>query len=178
MLSTDPIILETERLRLVQCTVRQLEVGEADRRTRCLHRRFWPPGNGRIPWVSRSPRILLAKLTEPSADADWWAPFLFIRREDRTTIGIGGFKGPPDSANVVEFGYGIAPSCRGHGLATEAAAALIQHLFGTGRVTVACAHTLPEPSASTRVLEKCGFRHVEDVVDPEDGPVWRWERSK
>jgi hypothetical protein len=25
MLSTDPVILETERLRLVQCTVRQLE---------------------------------------------------------------------------------------------------------------------------------------------------------
>jgi len=28
------------------------------------------------------------------------------------------------------------------------------------------------------VLTKCGFRHVADLVDPEDGPVWRWERRR
>src|SRR6266702_2366495 len=39
------------------------------------------------------------------------------------------------------------------------------------------AHTLPEENASTRVLLKCGFRHLGTVVDPEDGPVWRWERG-
>jgi len=33
-------------------------------------------------------------------------------------------------------------------------------------------------NASTRVLVKCGFRHVGGVVDPEDAPVWRWERSR
>ena len=38
------------------------------------------------------------------------------------------------------------------------------------------AHTLPERNASTRVLEKNGFRLVGPVVDPEDGPVFRWER--
>ena len=36
---------------------------------------------------------------------------------------------------------------------------------------------LPEATASTRVLRKCGFVHIGEVVDPEDGPVWRWERS-
>jgi [ribosomal protein S5]-alanine N-acetyltransferase len=170
MLSNDQVILETNRLRLVQCTVRQLEklIEGPNAFTAAFGHRVVDDYRG----------FSLAKLTEPSADADWWAPFLFIRREEGGMIGMGRFKGPPDSAGVVEFGYGIAPSCRGQGLATEAAAVLVQHLFGTGRLTVACAHTLPAPSASTRVLEKCGFRHVEDVVDPEDGPVWRWERSK
>jgi|SRR6267378_2525891 len=39
------------------------------------------------------------------------------------------------------------------------------------------AHTLPLSNPSTRVLQKCGFRHIGAVVDPEDGPVWRWERG-
>jgi len=38
------------------------------------------------------------------------------------------------------------------------------------------AHTLPEPNASTRVLQKCGFEQVGEVTDAEDGLVWRWER--
>ena len=37
------------------------------------------------------------------------------------------------------------------------------------------AHTLPEPTASTRVLAKCGFHFVGDIVDPDYGPIWRWE---
>ena len=39
------------------------------------------------------------------------------------------------------------------------------------------AHTLPERSASCRVLEKAGFEYIGSVIDPDDGPVWRWERS-
>jgi RimJ/RimL family protein N-acetyltransferase len=36
------------------------------------------------------------------------------------------------------------------------------------------AHTLPEPNASTRVLEKVGMSFVGEVFDPEDGRVWQW----
>jgi RimJ/RimL family protein N-acetyltransferase len=42
-------------------------------------------------------------------------------------------------------------------------------------VRTVIAHTLPEENASARVLRKSGFEWVGDVVDPEDGPVWRWE---
>ena len=42
-------------------------------------------------------------------------------------------------------------------------------------VTWIIAHTLPEKSASTRVLEKNGRRFTGEVLDPEDGRVWRWE---
>ena len=52
--------------------------------------------------------------------------------------------------------------------------------FGSRRsLRVKCirAHTRPEANASTRVLAKCGFVLIGPVVDPEDGPVWRWERN-
>jgi RimJ/RimL family protein N-acetyltransferase len=29
-----------------------------------------------------------------------------------------------------------------------------------------------------RVLAKCGFQHIGEVIDPEDGLVWRWEKHK
>ncbi len=45
-------------------------------------------------------------------------------------------------------------------------------------VQEAIAHTLPERNASTRVLEKIGMRRIGDVIDPEDGPVWRWARTR
>jgi len=38
------------------------------------------------------------------------------------------------------------------------------------------AHTLAENNASTRVLTRAGFVKIDEVVDPDDGPVWRWER--
>ncbi|MGH7548257.1 MAG: GNAT family N-acetyltransferase [Gemmatimonadales bacterium] len=92
-------------------------------------------------------------------------------------IGSAGFKGPPDSSGTVEIAYGIVPSSEGHGYATEAAAALVDFAFATGQVRLVRAHTLPAPNPSTRVLVKCGFRCTGTVVDPDDGPVWRWERG-
>jgi RimJ/RimL family protein N-acetyltransferase len=46
------------------------------------------------------------------------------------------------------------------------------------RVSLVCAHTLPEANASTRVLTRCGFRRIGEVIDPEDGLVWRWEKER
>ena len=92
-------------------------------------------------------------------------------------IGTAGFKGPPDRTGVVEIAYGIVPSFEGQGYATEAAAALVGFAFASDDVRLVCAHTLPASNASTRVLLKCGFRHTGTVFDPDDGPVWRWERG-
>jgi len=93
-------------------------------------------------------------------------------------IGLADFKGPPDADGVVEIAYGIVPAYRGQGLATEAAQALVKYAFASGRVPVVRAHTLPERNASTRVLARCGFKRVGEVVDPEDGLVWRWEKEE
>jgi len=69
------------------------------------------------------------------------------------------------------------PKFEGQGYATEAAAALVRFAFASGQVRLVRAHTLPVANASTRVLLKCGFHCLGTVVDPDDGPVWRWERG-
>ena len=93
-------------------------------------------------------------------------------------MGMGGFPGPPDSEGVAEIAYGIAPLYQGKGYATELANALIDFASSDDRVQRIRAHTLRGVNASTRVLEKCGFKKVTETIDPENGlPVWRWERA-
>lgn len=120
----------------------------------------------------------LARLQDSTGPDPWRHGFFVVDRERGAVIGSAGFKGPPDAAGMVEIAYGIVPSRQGRGYATEAAAALVQFAFANANVRRVRAHTLPTANASTRVLEKCGFRHTGGVVDPEDGPVWRWERDR
>ncbi|HEY8503741.1 MAG TPA: GNAT family N-acetyltransferase [Gemmataceae bacterium] len=120
----------------------------------------------------------LARLRTATAADPWEHGFAVVHRESDTAIGTAGFKGPPDAAGMVEIGYGIAPGHQGRGYATEAAAALVSFAFGDDRVRLVRAHTLPENNASARVLAKCGFARVGEVVEPEDGLVWRWERGR
>jgi ribosomal-protein-alanine N-acetyltransferase len=109
---------------------------------------------------------------------DVWAfGFAILLRDEQLVIGACGFKGPPDAYGMAEIAYGIAPGYQNRGYATEAAAALVAFATESGRVRTARAHTLPEPNASTRVLTKCGFTFAGEVVDPDDGRVWRWARN-
>ena len=119
----------------------------------------------------------LASLRTLQHPDPWTLGFAVVHREERQVIGSAGFKGAPDADGVVEIAYGIVPTFEGHGYATEAALALVAHAFGSGLVQRVLAHTLPTKNASTRVLTKCGFQRIGDVVDPDDGPVWRWERG-
>jgi [ribosomal protein S5]-alanine N-acetyltransferase len=98
--------------------------------------------------------------------------------ESRTPIGGVSFKGAPGSDGVVEIAYGIDEVFQRGGYATEAAAALVTFAFADPRVRFVCAHTYPGAVASSRVLQKCGYNRVGDVVDPEDGLVWRFEKAR
>ncbi len=42
--------------------------------------------------------------------------------------------------------------------------------------TTVIAHTLAEPNPSTSVLTRLGFTRTDTIEDPDEGPVWRWER--
>jgi RimJ/RimL family protein N-acetyltransferase len=118
-------------------------------------------------WVAR-----LRAAPEPDP---WTHGFSILHRASGETVGSCGYKGLPDSNGVVEIAYGVDAAYQGHGYATEAARALVAHAFEQDGVRLVIAHTLPEPNASGRVLTKCGFKWRGGVVDPEDGPVWRWE---
>ena len=117
-------------------------------------------------------RLEAAKQSNP-----WLFGFGVIHKIDNILIGMGGFPGPPDPEGVAEIAYGIAPSYQGKGYATEVANMLIDFASREESVRLLCAHTLAETNASTRVLQKCGFKKVSETVDPENNlPVWRWER--
>jgi len=117
-----------------------------------------------------SPQWLAALRQAPLSAPDPWRLGFFV-------VHRAGYKGPPDGAGMVEIAYGIAPSYEGQGYATEAADALVAFALDHGARLVR-AHTLPVANASGRILVKCGFHQIGPVVDPEDGTVWRWERTR
>ncbi|MBD1848442.1 GNAT family N-acetyltransferase [Leptolyngbya sp. FACHB-711] len=119
----------------------------------------------------------LAQLRAASSANPWTHGFAIVLKTSGAVIGSCGYKGPPNSDRVVEIAYGVDADHQGRGYATEAAAALTRYALESSRVRLVCAHTRPEENASTRVLTKCGFRWAGEVNDPEDGLVWRWERT-
>lgn len=121
-------------------------------------------------WLAR-----VRGLTKPDP---WLLGFAVVDRASGAVVGTCGFKGPPDADGAVEVAYGTSPEHRGCGYATEAAVALADFALADGRVRVVRAHTKPDNGASQRVLTKCGFRCVGEVMDPEDGLVSRWERAR
>ena len=119
----------------------------------------------------------LARLGALTSADPWTLGFSLVLRDSETVVGSAGFKGPPEADGMVEISYGVHPDHQGKGYATEAAQALTTYAFSSGKVRLVRAHTRPEPNASTRVLAKCGFRRVGEVIDPEDGLVWRFEKT-
>lgn len=155
--------IETARLRLVPNTrdeaLEQIEKMDPDARKEVS------PA-----WLER---VAATTTVDP-----WVLGFTLIDRSTDGVIGSCGFKGPPDEDGVVEIAYGVAPGQQNRGFATEAAAALVAFAFSSVEVRIVRAHTLEGESASTRVLAKCGFQPAGQVVDVEDGLVWRWETGQ
>ncbi len=118
----------------------------------------------------------LALVDSATSANPWIHGFALVQQADNAVVGNCGFKGPPTPDGVVEIAYGVAPDYQGNGYATEAAQALVSYAFSNSKVRVVRAHTLPEANASTGVLTKCGFKQVGEVMDPDDGLVWRWEK--
>jgi RimJ/RimL family protein N-acetyltransferase len=119
----------------------------------------------------------IARVQATEAGDTWTLSFSIVERASGSVVGGCGFKGPPDAEGVVEVAYGIDPAHRGRGFATEAARALVEFAFASTRVRRVRAHTQPGNSASARVLTKCGFLPLGEVMDSEDGLVCRWERG-
>lgn len=100
-----------------------------------------------------------------------WIGYLAVA--DSTPVGACGFKSPPVDGRV-EIAYFTFPAFEGRGLATAMASGLARIARERDPELVVAAQTLPRPGASTRVLEKLGFRLVGSIDHPEDGEVWEW----
>lgn len=152
--------LHTERLRLVPSTPEEVraQIARMDARDKAELSPEW-----------------LTRLNAATTIDPWVLGFSVVLTTTGDVIGTCGFKGPPDSEGMVEIAYGIAPAYRNRGYATEAAAELVRFALGAAQVHVVRAHTIEEANASARVLEKCNFSSCGQVVEPDDGLVWRWE---
>ncbi|MFE1317541.1 GNAT family N-acetyltransferase [Kitasatospora phosalacinea] len=78
-----------------------------------------------------------------------------------------------EEADGLELGYRLLPAARGRGYATEAVSALVGAAFGELRAERVVATTMTVNTASRRVLERVGLRHVRtfhfDWPDPLPG---------
>ncbi|MCY7378241.1 MAG: GNAT family N-acetyltransferase [Gemmatimonadaceae bacterium] len=172
-------MLQTTRLRLVPFTPQQfVTLIEAPERFAALAgvpaapglREFFTSGEIQEAWLTN---LRTLERADP-----WTLGFAVIHREVQSVIGSAGFKGPPDESGMVEVAYGIVPAFENRGHATEATQALVAFAFGHESVSLVRAHTLPTNNASTHVLTKCGFQRAGEFDDPDDGLVWRWERTE
>jgi RimJ/RimL family protein N-acetyltransferase len=120
----------------------------------------------------------LAAVRALDAPDPWRCGFTLFDRVSGTPVGGCAFKAPPDADGLVEIAYGVDEPHRGRGLATEAAAALVRFALEQPGVRGVRAHTRADNPASMRILEKCGLAPLGEVVDPEDGPVLRWELQR
>jgi RimJ/RimL family protein N-acetyltransferase len=100
----------------------------------------------------------------------------YIAWEPETPVGTCAFKHAPNQAGEVEIAYMTFPLFEGRGHATAMAAQLVEMARAAG-ADAAIAHTLREENASNRALRRNGFAFGGEVIDPEDGPVWRWEKK-
>jgi RimJ/RimL family protein N-acetyltransferase len=152
-------VIETDRLKLVPKTI-------DDVRTQIVRMTTEERAQLSGDWLSQ--------LDSATVDV-WTLGFGIVERATGLVVGSCGFKGPPGRDGIVEIAYGVDPLYRGMGIATETAAALVTWAWADARVRKVRAHTYAPLNASTRVLTKCGFHSVGEVMDPEDGLVTRWE---
>lgn len=158
---TPGLVIRTPRLDLVAMTGPEImAIREHDRSGR-----MWAPD------YPAEGDVLIAELAvQALAAAAWpapvgwaadgtpgpWAPLQMRWRFDGRAIGSAGFKHPPDARGTAEIGYGVVPSMRGQGVATEA----VQGVIACAQRHQLCALTAEthvSNLASQQVLRNCGF---------------------
>lgn len=169
------VIIETPRLQLLCCNKEIIEAvltGD-DAIAALLHISI--PGK----WTEFGEpafRWTLDKLNTGWASKEWLA-YLPVLKESNALAGSCGYKGNPKDG-MVEIGYEIAEQFRGQGLATELVKALVEQALLSKDVTYVQAHTLAAENESGSVLKNCGMQKMEELEDPDDGKIWRWEIRK
>ena len=88
-----------------------------------------------------------------------------VERSTGQTVGTIGFFGPPDAGGTAMIGYGLVPSARGAGYATEALLEIVAFSFAQEEVVRLEADPDRDNVASHRVLEKSGFVRTRSTAE-------------
>jgi [ribosomal protein S5]-alanine N-acetyltransferase len=124
-----------------------------------------------LPDAAREALAGTAMLYRESGFEPPWIGYLVVA--DGACVGTCAFKCAPRDGRV-ELAYFAFPGHEGRGLATRMCAELVALARTADPAIVITAQTLPEHNASTRVLEKTGFRWDAELDHPEDGRIWEW----
>ncbi len=127
---------------------------------------------------ARTPQEATAFWEPVCADTDadavglgWWVG---RRRDDGEFLGwwsLSPDRPVPEVPTRAEAGWRVARRHWGQGLATEAAAALVDHGFATVGLRTIWAETMAVNEASRRVMTKLGMRHVRTDHRSWDHPL-------
>jgi [ribosomal protein S5]-alanine N-acetyltransferase len=124
-----------------------------------------------LPLVARETLAATALNYRRSGFAKPWSGYLAVR--GNACVGACGFRSPP-ARNRVEIAYFTFPAHEGRGIATLMARALVEIARRADSTLLITALTLPQESASTRILRNLHFTCIGTVEHPEDGAVWEW----
>jgi RimJ/RimL family protein N-acetyltransferase len=170
--------LETRRLVLIQTPLAVLQKRlERDTFTADV---VLPDGPVRVTfpaeWPGEALKLFPTMIEEygrAPGDVPWGG--MVIDRGEWVAVGQMGFRDRPVDG-VVEVGYGINPSYRNRGYATEMVRALTDWALAQPTVSRVVAECRPDNVGSIRVLEKTGFERIGQRFDEEDGVLIVWER--
>jgi len=91
-------------------------------------------------------------------DRDNWFYWALSSKEDSAFLGTICLWQFSDDGRKAETGYEILPKHQGKGYMREALNAILEYAFERLKLQTVEAYTHKENAASTRLLEKCGFR--------------------
>ncbi|WP_309140528.1 GNAT family N-acetyltransferase [Streptomyces sp. PKU-EA00015] len=125
-------------------------------------------GTHRAHWAEDFPadgdRVIAGFVTGSPDALHAYGHRLVVERDTGLVVGSIGLLWPPTDG-AVEIGYGIVPSRRGRGYASEATRALAQFALTAPGVHTVHAQVELSNAASVRVLEKAGLRRWSSDAD-------------
>jgi len=153
--------LKTKRLRILPLTTEQLEVlcEEQEKLNELLG--LSQSNAEEDEHLKAAYREMYQKCCKFPGDHLWYTNWQIILKSENKSIGSIGFNGAPNSKYEVEVGYGISKQYQNQGYATEALKAICDWAFSQNAYYIQ-AKIEPENKASEKVLDKCGFKQIDN----------------
>lgn len=165
-------VLSTSRLRLTALGADALDAwidGDAAGLFELTGVRFTDPPSP-PPLLGRDLPAIRDRAAQDGEDTGWWV-WLVSDAGDERVRGVCGLDGPPDEDGTVVLGYSVYPEHEGHGIATEAASALVTWVLAQPGVARVVAAVPRWNEASAAVARKLGMEKVGQEVAPRVGEV-------
>jgi len=160
--------IESERLRLIPLTHELLQLMHTDQQAMELSLGLNPSAMLIDPLYQHEIddamiNFWLPKTLVHPEQYKWYTNWVIVLKGTNTIIGGMGFGGEPNEKGEVETGYMIDGNHHNKGYATEALRPMIQWAFSHDAVHAIIISTFADNLPSRKMLNKCGFKQVDNV---------------